>query len=96
MQYVYAVNPGMVTLSEWIRMLDLCHQRDIPFMDIGLGLKNIPYFGKDEFFAVINVSFFSQISRSGYWKGNVELYDPYCYKMHPILIFIGVNQQKVP
>ena len=27
----------------------------MPFMDIGL--KNIPYFGKDEFFAVINVPF---------------------------------------
>ena len=26
-------------------------------MDIGLGLKNIPDFGKDEFFAVINVPF---------------------------------------
>ena len=23
MQYIYTVNPGMVPLSEWIRMLDL-------------------------------------------------------------------------
>ena len=28
----------------------------MPFMNIGL--KNIPYFGKDEFFAVINVPVF--------------------------------------
>ena len=81
---LYAVNPGMGLLSEWIRMLDLWHWRDIPFMDIGL--KNIPYFGKDKFLVVINVPF-SQMSRSGCWKGNAELSDPYCYKMHPILRF---------
>ena len=35
---------------------DLWHWKGTHFMDIGL--KHTPYFGKDEFLAVINVPFF--------------------------------------
>ena len=67
-------NPSDTELFVWVDtdacMLDHWHWKDTIFTDIRL--KNISYLGtNEEFFAVNNVPF-SQISRSGYWKENLE------------------------